>query len=226
MMDKIERLIEMMDRPDRYSQEEWREILADEDCREYYRLMCDTSAALNGQKEDDRLRSDDRETEKALRHFRQRYMPEERRLKTWRQVAAVFAGLLLVSGIAFAAIAIVRQQRAATGDAAEVIMAQPTKSASTSPVAKDTAVAQPRTEAAMKQFVDVPVDNILKEIAAYYGLKEETRSSQAAHTRLYFNWNKQYDVRQVVEQLNQFDHIHITLNGDNLVLEAAGGTDQ
>ena len=43
-MDKIERLIQMMDRPDRYSQEEWQDVLADKDCREYYRLMCDTAA--------------------------------------------------------------------------------------------------------------------------------------------------------------------------------------
>ncbi len=48
-MDKIERLIQMMDRPDRYSQEEWQDVLADKDCREYYRLMCDTAAALHGE---------------------------------------------------------------------------------------------------------------------------------------------------------------------------------
>ena len=57
-------------------------------------------------------------------------------------------------------------------------------------------------------------------------MKEETSSRQAANTRLYFNWNKQYNVEQVVEQLNQFEHIHITVDGDNLVLEAAGGTDR
>ena len=28
------------------------------------------------------------------------------------------------------------------------------------------------------------------------------------------------------QKLNQFDHIHVTLNGDALVLEAAGGTDR
>ena len=57
-------------------------------------------------------------------------------------------------------------------------------------------------------------------------MKEETSSRQAANTRLYFNWNKQYNVEQVVDQLNQFEHIHITVDGDNLVLEAAGGTDR
>ena len=30
-MDKIDRLIKMMDQPDRYSQEEWQEVHADKD---------------------------------------------------------------------------------------------------------------------------------------------------------------------------------------------------
>ena len=77
-MDKIDRLIKMMDQPDRHSQEEWQEVLADKECREYYRLMCDTAAALNGLKEDGNPHSDTNATETALRHFQQRYMPERR----------------------------------------------------------------------------------------------------------------------------------------------------
>ena len=33
-MDKIEQLIAMMEKPDRYSQEEWQQVLSDKDCRE------------------------------------------------------------------------------------------------------------------------------------------------------------------------------------------------
>jgi hypothetical protein len=51
------------------------------------------------------------------------------------------------------------------------------------------------------------------------------RSDETARIRLYFNWNKQYDAQQVVEQLNQFAHIHVTLDGNVIVLEAAGETD-
>lgn len=225
-MDKIERLIKMMDHPDRHSREEWQKVLADKDCREYYRLMCDTAAALNGLKEDGNPHSDTNATETALRHFQQRYMPERRQPKMWRKVAAGFAGLLLVSGIAFATITIVRQQHPTTGNTNVETPLRSLQKAKTAPAPTDTAVAKPQAKAGMRQFVDVSAGEILKEIATYYGMKEETSSRQAANTRLYFNWNKQYNVEQVVEQLNQFEHIHITVDGDNLVLEAAGGTDR
>ena len=52
-MNKIEHLIAMMEKPDHYSQKEWRQVLSDKDCREYYRLMCDTSAALHDQRPDE-----------------------------------------------------------------------------------------------------------------------------------------------------------------------------
>ena len=225
-MDKIERLIKMMDQPDRHSREEWQEVLADKECREYYRLMCDTAAALNGLKEDGNPHSDTNATETALRHFQQRYMPERRHYRMWRKVAAGFAGLLLVSGIAFATITIVRQQYPTTGNTNVETPLRSLQKAKTAPAPTDTSVAKPQAKAGMRQFVDVSAGEILKEIAAYYGMKEETSSRQAANTRLYFNWNKQYNVEQVVEQLNQFEHIHITVDGDNLVLEAAGGTDR
>jgi len=50
-------------------------------------------------------------------------------------------------------------------------------------------------------------------------LKAEIRNPQATGIRLYFNWNRQCSATQVVSQLNQFDNIHLTLDGNSLVLE-------
>ena len=223
-MDKIERLIQMMDQPDRYSQEEWHDVLADKDCREYYRLMCDTAAALHDAHTASQ-RPDNTETKAALQRFQQRYMPASRHLTLWQQVAAVFIGLVFVSGLAFATVALVRHHRHAARK--EMVVKSAKSVAQTKPITttRDTIKSQPQTADGVKQFVNAPVGNILNEVAAYYGLKAEVRSDEAARVRLYFNWNKQYDAAQVVEQLNQFEHIHITLDGDVLVLEAAGGTD-
>ena len=38
-MDKTERLLRMMEHPEKYSEEEWQELLADEDCHELYEAM-------------------------------------------------------------------------------------------------------------------------------------------------------------------------------------------
>ena len=224
-MDKIERLIHMMEQPDRYSQEEWQDVLADKDCREYYRLMCDTAAALHNPHTSNQS-PDETETEAALQRFQQRYMSANRYLTLWRQVAAVFIGLVFVSGLAFAAVAIVKHQQQTVRKEVVAISTKPATTTKAIPTSQDTIKSQPQTTGGTRQFVNAPVGNILDEMADYYGLKVEIHDRQAAGVRLYFNWNKQYDATQVVEQLNQFEHIHITLNGGTLVLEAAGGTEQ
>ncbi len=224
-MDKIERLIQMMEQPDSYSKEEWQNVLADKDCREYYQLMCDTAAALHNPHTYNQS-PDETETEAALQRFQQRYMPANRHLTLWRQVAAVFIGLIFVSGLAFAAVAIVKHQQQTVRK--EVVVRSTKKAATTKSMtaSRDTLKSQPQPSTGTKQFVNAPVSNILDEMAHYYGLKVEVRSTEASRIRLYFNWNKQYDAAQVVEQLNQFEHIHVTLDGDALILEETGGTDR
>ena len=193
-MNKIEHLIAMMEKPDHYSQKEWRQVLSDKDCREYYRLMCDTSAALHDH------RPDETETE-------------------WRQLAAVFVGLMLISGLAFAAITMVKHHQQAPKRELAVAPTKAKATAKTTTAVRDTIKSQPQESNGMKQFINTPVANIVNEIASYYGLKAEIRNTQAASIRLYFNWNRQCSAAQVVSQLNQFDNIHITLDGSSLVLE-------
>lgn len=212
-MDKIEHLIAMMEKPDRYSQEEWQQVLSDKDCREYYRLMCDTSAALHDH------RPNKTETEEALQRFEELYMSDRRHIAIWRQLAAVFVGLMLISGLAFAAITMVRHRQQAPKRELAVAPAKAKATAKTTTAVRDTIKSQPQESNGMKQFINTPVANIVNEIASYYGLKAEIRNTQAASIRLYFNWNRQCSAAQVASQLNQFDNIRITLDGSSLVLE-------
>ena len=39
-MNKTDLLLQMMEQPQHYTAEEWQEILADEECREIYTLLC------------------------------------------------------------------------------------------------------------------------------------------------------------------------------------------
>ena len=212
-MNKIEHLIAMMEKPDHYSQKEWRQVLSDKDCREYYRLMCDTSAALHDH------RPDEAETEEALQRFEKQYLPDRRHITLWRQLAAVFVGLMLISGLAFAAITMVKHHQQAPKRELAVAPTKAKATAKTTTAVRDTIKSQPQESNGMKQFINTPVANIVNEIASYYGLKAEIRNSQAASIRLYFNWNRQCSAEQVVSQLNQFDNIHISLDGSSLVLE-------
>ena len=175
--------------------------------------MCDTSAALHDH------RPDETETEEALQRFEKRYMSDRRHIALWRQLAAVFVGLMLISGLAFAAITMVKHHQQAPKRELAVAPTKAKATAKTTTAVRDTIKSQPQESNGMKQFINTPVANIVNEIASYYGLKAEIRNTQAASIRLYFNWNRQCSAAQVVSQLNQFDNIHITLDGSSLVLE-------
>ena len=146
-------------------------------------------------------------------------MSDRRHIALWRQLAAVFVGLMLISGLAFATITMIRHRQQAPKKELAVTPIKAKAIAKTTTAVRDTIKSQPQESNGMKQFINTPVANIVNEIASYYGLKAEIRNSQAASIRLYFNWNRQCSAAQVVSQLNQFDNIRITLDGSSLVLE-------
>ena len=132
-MDKFEKILDIIDHQEKYSDEEIREILQDEECRKLYQTMVEVDSALLQQNlntrasishsPDDALSSDsslgnsspniDEEREK----FCQEHQLQEEAthpiaqeagashpITSWRKLAASIAGFVLISGIAFAAI--------------------------------------------------------------------------------------------------------------------------
>ena len=53
MMNKTDLLFQMMEHPHAYTDQQWQEILMDEECRELYTLMAKTKSAFDSQKEVD-----------------------------------------------------------------------------------------------------------------------------------------------------------------------------
>ncbi len=109
-MDKIEELIKMMEHPEQYPDEKWKDMLRDEECRIYYNLMSKTDSAVN-----DPTVSDKDIDEEWQKLEVQHYAPTKNRILLWYKIAAVFVGLALISSFAIAAIrggvAILRHHR-------------------------------------------------------------------------------------------------------------------
>ena len=45
-MNKTEQLLKMLEHPEQYTERQWQDILADDECRELYSLMAKTRSAL------------------------------------------------------------------------------------------------------------------------------------------------------------------------------------
>lgn len=127
----------------------------------------------------------------------------------------MFIGVLLVSGIAFAAIRMVRQYQRVEANKAAVVEDTP-KPSTTFPadtLASDTLAMQPVV------YDNIPLEKMLTEIAAHYDVKVTFLSSEARELRFRFVWNPQQGIDQVVSDLNQFNRLKVTLKDNVITVE-------
>ena len=54
-MNKTDLLLQMMEQPQRYTDDQWQEILADDECRELYTLMSKVQSAVNAVHADEQI---------------------------------------------------------------------------------------------------------------------------------------------------------------------------
>lgn len=211
-MNKTDRLLQMLEQPQRYTADEWQEILADDECRELYTLMSKTQSAIDAARADEDITDEmiDAEWERLTNHH---YLLFTIHYSLYK-IAAMFIGVLMLSGIAFAAIHIVGQR--VEGDDNHVnrsMIQQEGITTPSVPVMSPDTIPQPRI------FENVPLDEVVSEIALYYNKEADIQNGQAHELRLYYKWNRKDDIGSIVEDLNHFDHVNLAVEGDRLTVK-------
>jgi hypothetical protein len=207
-MNKTDRLLQMMEQPQRYTADEWQEILADDECRELYTLMSKTQSAI------DAARADEEVTDEMIDTEWKRLAKPYSGVPTLLKIAAIFIGVLMLSGIAFAAIHIFSHR--VGGEENHVDKPMPESQTiipSSVPVISPDTIPQPRV------FENVPLDEIIAEMALYYNKVADIQNEQAHDLRLYYKWDRKDDIGSIVKDLNHFDHVNLALEGDRLTVK-------
>ena len=149
------------------------------------------------------------DADEAWQQFARHHLPSVRPMHTWRKVAAMIIGILTLSGIAFAAVHIVRQshheERPVTQVEKAVTVSQ------TLPT--DTIV---KTEPVV--FDNVTLDSIAKDIATYHHLDMDLQNEQASQFRFYFVWDKEVSLQEVIEKLNMFEQVNLAVEDGKLMV--------
>ncbi len=210
-MNKTDLLLQMMEQPQHYTAEEWQEILADEECRELYTLMSKTQSAI------DAARVDQEVTDDMVDAEWQRLSDEKQEVRNEKysllQFAAMFVGILMLSGIAFAAIQIVSHYNEPKEQDTRVVNNSQPSISSPQIAESDTIVAaQPRL------YDNVPLGDIFDELSDYYHVKVVYQNEDAPRLRLFYQWKPEYTLEKVVEMLNNFEWIQIQPENDTLFI--------
>ena len=225
-MDKFEKILDIIDHQEKYSDEEIREILQDEECRKLYQTMMEVDSALenpspiiNVDEEWEKFSQEHQLQEEATQNAAQEAASHP--ITSWRKLAASIAGFVLISGIAFAAIhTYIKRSQEPTQVTADT-HPEVIKSDSTKQVAARDSLTHPKPEkpAIHKTFENVAFEQILSEIASYYDLQVKFENNEDKTLRLYYEWNSHSSIENIVKELNQFENVNIELRQNELIVK-------
>lgn len=225
-MDKFEKILDIIDHQEKYSDEEIHEILQDEECRKLYQTMVEVDSALenpspiiNVDEEWEKFSQKHQLQEEATQNAAQEAASHP--ITSWRKLAASIAGFVLISGIAFAAIhTYIKRSQEPTQVTADT-HPEVIKSDSAKQVAAKDSLAHPKPEkpAIHKTFENVAFEQMISEIASYYDLQVKFENNEDKTLRLYYEWNSHSSIENIVKELNQFENVNIELQQNELIVK-------
>lgn len=196
---KTDLLLRMMEQPELYSEEQWHDILCDDECRELYALMALTRGTIDAE----RTKVSDEDVDEAWK--RAEMKNRKYKLLFIRKIAAVFIVFAFLGGIAFAAYHVLSHRQ-------------------TPPTDVSTFNPQPstlNTEAdSLVRFTDIRLDSILAVVGSHYGREVCFRDTLVCALRLHTTWNRTQPLDSLVVTLNEFEVLKLTDEQDTLFVES------
>ena len=133
----------------------------------------------------------------------------------WLQIAASIIGIIMVSGIAFAAIHIVRQYQKPQQSTVQAVT-----ETSSQPSAFNSQKAEADTVSVKQRIFDnVPLDTMLSEMADYYHISVKFERKEARLLRFHFVWKRTDNLDRLVEKLNNFEAVNIIREPEKLIVK-------
>ena len=247
-MDKFEKILDIIDHQEKYSDEEIREILQDEECQKLYQTMVEVDSALLQQNlntqasishspvdavsSDSSLGNSSPNIDEEWEKFSQEHQlegkathpivqEESHPITSWRKLAASIAGFVFISGIAFAAIHTYIKRNQETTQITADTHPEAIKSDSVKQVAGKDSLTHPKPEKPVihKTFENVAFEQMLSEIASYYDLQVKFENNEDKTLRLYYEWNSHSNIENIVKELNQFENVNIELQQNELIVK-------
>lgn len=231
---RIEWLLELQEHPEQLTDEQLQQILADDEMRqlvqqlgfakrafkhdahkndtpdvdaEWEKFAASHAESLDALDEGERLRVSNGTSGMRKPRFHV-YLPSHK-------IAASFVGILLASGIAFAAIQVVRNISTPKPQlplTEQVTDTKPVTSLPADTVKSDTITTEPYI------FNNVPLDSMLTAIAVAHGVGVEFENDEARGLRFHFVWKREDSLTRVVEKLNTFEAVNIGIEDKTLVV--------
>ncbi len=204
-MDNLDKLIEAIEHPERFSESELLELLSDPETNQLYRLMCAsrTEAFIPDKS------TDDLEADRQWNLFKMKR--RKKSFFSWiynRKIAAVLAVLIASCSIIMVGVSL-SNRYIWNSDKKEIEQTAgnptlPSEVAQQDLPLNDTVIV----------FEDEKLDKILAVIAPYYNVKVDVNDPASKEVRLFLKWESTITLPELIDHLNSFDRINLFLKDD------------
>ena len=141
----------------------------------------------------------------------QRQRPARQRpLMRW---AAIIIGVLMLSGITYAAMHIVsniesKPKVAITNRKPDMKKVKKTYGIEAAPTKQEPVI-----------YNNVELQQIMQYIADAYGVKVEFKNEAARTLRFYLQWEADDTLQEIIDKINHFEKVHLTLHEETIIIE-------
>ena len=203
--DKIRLLLDMHEHPENYTDEQLASMLDDE----MLERLATAKRAMTDIPEPD--------VDAEWQRFEQEHFAPAHN-RRWLKVAAMIAGVLMLSAFTYAAIHAVRAhqpevQQPMTEQVENTDGSVESSSSTEAEGIDSVSTGQPVT------FDNVALETIVGDIAARHQMQVEFRNEDARTLRFYFVWQPDEDLDAALERLNLFESVNISKEGNTIVVE-------
>ena len=219
MKGNINRLLDALEHPENYSDAEVEQILTDSEAREVYDMLRKTADASAPVAEIN--------LDEEWRRFEAKQPKRRPVILRWlsfmasRNAAAVVTALVGTLAVVAATIGVTHYFNA-NKEMAQTEQTEPQKQtaiADSKVAPTDTIPAETTPLPETIVFKGENLERILADMAGYYGVTVKFNQDAAKSLLLYFEWDQSLPLNEVVEQLNNFEQINITLTDKALTVK-------
>lgn len=218
-MKKTDLLFQMLEHPDDYSEDQWQDVLADEECRELYSLMAKTKSATQATQVTDEEIDAEWQRLAHHKHLTATVIP------LWRKIAAAAAIMIALFGFTYAAVRtgfFGVEKLLTPKDTTHVEKKTTTKEQETKieeVLTEEEQVEEVPVKVEPHLYDNVPLEQMLNELSAYYHVDVEYTSDDVRSLRLYYQWEPDFSLDKVVDMLSHFETFSIHREGNKLIVE-------
>ena len=216
-MDKTDRLLDAMNNPEKYSSAEIEEMLRDAETKEIFDLLDKTKSSLQP------VSTPDIDVEWDKFKDNNYYKKKSSVLRLSAFFSRKIAASVTVAIISITAVAAIIGISVSSLNNKENVTSEKEVAATKEIITnREDSIKTP--DSPIQSFETVIFDNeplevIMKQIGDFYGYKIEFKNDDAKSLRLYFRWNQASTIQEIVESLNNFEQIHLTIEGQTIKID-------